>query len=93
MGESFLSSADGMTVDSEGHLYVATGQGIQICDQPGRVVAILNKPQGGALSNVVFGGPDLRTLYITAEDKVFRRKLRRQGVVPWAPVKPPVPRL
>jgi sugar lactone lactonase YvrE len=93
IGEEFTSGADGMAVDSEGHLYVATREGLQICDQPGRVVAILNKPQRGPLSNVVFGGADLKTLYVTAGDKVFRRRLRRQGVAPWAPVKPPVPRL
>jgi gluconolactonase len=93
IGESFTSGADGMTVDSEGHLFVTTSEGLQICDQPGRVVAILDKPQPGSLSNVVFGGPDLKTLYVTAGDKVFRRRLRRQGVTPWAPVKPPIPRL
>lgn len=91
--ESSASGADGMTVDSEGHLYVATRLGLQICDQPGRVVAIVNKPHNGPLSNVVFGGPGLQTLYVTAGDKVFRRKVRRTGVFPWQPGKPPVPRL
>jgi gluconolactonase len=38
---------DGMTLDSEGHLYVATRLGVQICDQAGRVVGIINKPQPG----------------------------------------------
>ena len=38
---------DGMTVDSEGYLYVATRYGIQICDQAGRVNAIIAKPQPG----------------------------------------------
>jgi sugar lactone lactonase YvrE len=84
---------DGMTLDSEGHLYVATSLGVQICDQAGRVVAIINKPQPGPLSNVVFGGPDLQTLYVTSGDKVFRRGVRRKGVFPWTPVKPPQPRL
>ncbi|MEX2263400.1 MAG: SMP-30/gluconolactonase/LRE family protein [Bryobacteraceae bacterium] len=91
--ESSASGADGMTVDTEGHLYVATRIGLQVCDQAGRVVAIIGKPQEGSLSNVVFGGPDLQTLYVTARDKVFRRQIRRKGVVHWAPAKPPVPRL
>ena len=91
--ESSASGADGMTVDSDGYLYIATKMGVQVCDQPGRVVAIINKPQAGPLSNVVFGGPDLRTLYVTAGDKVFRRAIRRKGVFPWAPLKPPVPGL
>jgi sugar lactone lactonase YvrE/enterochelin esterase-like enzyme len=91
--EFAASGADGMSMDTEGHLYVATRIGVQICDQPGRVVAILNKPHAGGLSNVVFGGPNLDTLYVTAGDKVFRRQIRRKGVTPWTVVKPPVPRL
>jgi sugar lactone lactonase YvrE len=91
--DSSLSNADGMTVDSEGYLYVATRLGLQICDQAGRVVAILNKPQDAPLTNVVFAGPDFRTLYVTAGDKVYKRQIRRHGVLPWQPVMPPKPRL
>jgi len=91
--ESSVSGADGMTVDGEGYLYVATQLGVQICDQPGRVVAIINKPSSGWLSNVVFAGPDLQTLYVTNGDKVFRRRVRRKGVLPWVPMKPPAPQL
>lgn len=87
------SGADGMTLDTEGYLYVATSLGIQICDQPGRVVAIVNRPADRNPSNAVFGGKDLNYLYITAGDKVWRRKIRRKGFFPWQPVKPPVPRL
>jgi sugar lactone lactonase YvrE/predicted esterase len=87
------SGADGMTVDSEGFLYVATKLGIQICDPAGRVVGILRKPQSTDPSNVVFGGPDLQTLYVTSGDKVFRRWIRRKGTLPWVAVKPPKPRL
>ncbi len=90
---SSVSSADGMTVDSEGHLYVATNSGLQVCDQPGRVVGIISKPQPGPLSNVVFAGPQLSTLYVTAGDKVFKRKVRRKGVLPWKPAQLPVPGL
>jgi sugar lactone lactonase YvrE/enterochelin esterase-like enzyme len=87
------SGGDGLTMDTEGHLYAATRLGIQICDQPGRVVAILNNPQNLQPSNCVFGGPDLNYLYTTNRAKVFRRRLRRQGVRPNQIVKPPQPRL
>jgi gluconolactonase len=87
------SGADGMTVDTEGFLYVATKLGIQICDPAGRTVGILRKPQTADPSNVVFGGADLQTLYVTSGDKVFRRSIRRKGVLPWVAVKPPKPRL
>ena len=90
---SSASSADGMKTDADGYLYVATSLGIQVCDQPGRVTAILDKPQAGPLSNLVFGGPQLDTLYVTAGDKVYRRPVKRRGTWPWTPVKPPQPRL
>jgi gluconolactonase len=64
-----------------------------VCDQPGRVVAVISKPQPGPLTNVEFGGPNLDTLYVTAGDKVFRRKVKRRGVNSWTVVKPPQPRL
>ena len=84
---------DGMTFDSEGYLYVATKIGLQICDPPGRVVGIIGKPQNSALANAVFGGVDLQTLYVTAGDKVFRRRVRRKGYFPWTVVRTPAPRL
>ncbi len=91
--ETSQSYADGMTVDTDGHLYVATRLGVQICDQPGRVVGIISKPHAGSLSNVVFGGPGLDWLYATAGDRVYRRQIRRKGFFPWTVVKPPKPGL
>ncbi len=92
-GRTVRSGADGMTVDAEGYLYVATSMGIQICDQPGRVVGIIGRPLPQSISNLVFGGADMQTLYVTTRDKVFRRRLRRKGFLPWQPLKPPVPSL
>jgi sugar lactone lactonase YvrE len=91
--ESSVSGAAGMTMAANGHLFVTTRIGLQICDQPGRVVAILNKPQPGSLSNAVFAGPDLQTLYVTAGDKVFRRRMRIKGVTPWEISQPERPGL
>jgi sugar lactone lactonase YvrE/enterochelin esterase-like enzyme len=91
--QSSRTGTDGMTVDDQGFLYVTSSIGLQVCDQTGRVNAIIRKPQPGTLANVVFAGPDLQTLYVTAGDKVFRRKVRTKGVFPWKPVPPPRPRL
>ncbi|MCB1020296.1 MAG: SMP-30/gluconolactonase/LRE family protein, partial [Acidobacteria bacterium] len=90
---STRSRADGMTVSDTGHLLVATEMGVQICDQPGRVVGVLAKPNGGPFTNVVFAGPELETLYLTAGDKVYRRHMRIKGVKPWETAKPPKPGL
>jgi sugar lactone lactonase YvrE len=91
--ESTATGADGMTIDNTGHLYVTTKLGIQICDQPGRVVGIISNPQPGVVSSVVFGGAGLHTLYVAAGDKVYARTMRRTGVYPWQPVKLPRPQL
>jgi enterochelin esterase-like enzyme/sugar lactone lactonase YvrE len=87
--------AGGMAFDTEGFLYVATVLGIEVCDQPGRVNSIINKPQGmtDGVANLVFGGPNMQWLYATDGDKMYRRQVKRQGVFPWNPVKPPMPRL
>jgi sugar lactone lactonase YvrE len=88
------SGADGMTVDTQGRLYVATEMGVQVCDQAGRVIGIIVKPQDKWLSNVAFGGPKLGELYATCEDKVFKRKTKAKGVVSFdPPIKPTAPRL
>src|SRR6202035_616532 len=51
--DALRSGADGMTVDTDGFLYVATKFGIQIADPAGRTVGILRKPTSGDPSNVV----------------------------------------
>ena len=85
--------ADGLTCDRDGRVYVATRSGVQILDQTGRVNAILPTPNGAA-SNVAFGGKDFNVLYVTANDKVYRRKLNTKGANNWdAPNKPATPRL
>ncbi|HSU54614.1 MAG TPA: SMP-30/gluconolactonase/LRE family protein [Candidatus Dormibacteraeota bacterium] len=91
---SLRSSADGMTVDSKGNLYVATELGVQICDQAGRVQGIIPRPQNRYLSNLEFGGPGQDILFVTCGDKVFKRKTRVHGAPSWsAPVVPARPRL
>ena len=88
------SDADGMAVDREGHLYVATDAGLQICDQPGRVNIILDKPYDAWLTNITFGGENLDILYATCGGKVFRRKIQMTGLQPWKEaIKPPRPGL
>jgi sugar lactone lactonase YvrE len=86
-------SADGMKVDREGRLYVATALGVQICDQPGRVNAIIPTPNG-RITNLCFGGEKFDVLYATCVDKVYKRKLNTVGAHAWdVPNKPPTPRL
>jgi sugar lactone lactonase YvrE/predicted alpha/beta superfamily hydrolase len=88
------SGADGMAVDADGRVYIATPLGVQVFDQIGKCHAIISAPQPGPLSNVEFGGPNMEDLYVTNGDKVFKRKTRVKGVLSWRPpVKPAPPRL
>lgn len=72
---------DGLKCDTAGRLFVATRIGIQVLDQLGRVNAIIPAPPSNSqTSNVYFGGAAMDVLYVTAGDKVFRRKLKTKGV-------------
>ncbi|MBL8172238.1 MAG: SMP-30/gluconolactonase/LRE family protein [Acidobacteria bacterium] len=87
------SQADGIRVDREGRLYVTSKLGLQICDQAGRVNAIIPTPNG-RLSNLTFGGENNDTIFATCADKVYKRKLKAKGAHAWdAPNKPAPPRL
>jgi sugar lactone lactonase YvrE/enterochelin esterase-like enzyme len=87
------SGADGMRVDRDGRLYVATRLGLQVCDQAGRVNVIIPTPNG-RVSNLAFGGPEFDTIYATCNDKVFKRKVKVHGAPNFAePVKPKPPGL
>jgi sugar lactone lactonase YvrE len=93
------SGADGLCLDREGRLYVATRMGIQIFDQAGKAIGILNKPQDAKvrnqwLANVTFGGKDFDQLYIACGDKIYVRKTKVKGAIGWQePNKPEKPRL
>lgn len=88
------SSADGMAVDADGRVYIATGLGVQVFDQIGKCHAIIPAPQGAALSNVEFGGANMDEIYVTNGDTVFKRKTKVKGVLSFKPpVTPAPPRL
>ncbi|QDT05291.1 enterobactin/ferric enterobactin esterase [Rubripirellula lacrimiformis] len=89
------TGADGVTMTSDGSLLVATKLGVQVFDQPGRAHVILKRPKrGGRLSNLVFAGEDMQTIYATSGSSVFRRNTKMQGIAPWQPsLAPPKPRL
>jgi len=93
LDDSSRTGAAGMAMDVEGMLYVTTRMGVQVCDQPGRVNAILRQPRDAAITGAAFGGSEFSMLYVTAGDSVYRRHVMRTGALPWQPVQPPRPRL
>jgi enterochelin esterase-like enzyme len=82
------SGAEDLAVDTHGNLYAATRLGVQVCDQSGRVRAILPLPTPcGPARGICFGGPQFDELYVTDGTHVFKRKMKVPGYPQWsAPV-------
>ncbi len=79
------SGAEDIAVDTHGNLYAATRMGIQVCDQNGRVRAILPLPTpSGPVRSLCFGGEHFDVLYVTDGTQVFRRQLKVRGFAPWS---------
>ena len=79
------SGAEDLAVDTHGNLYVATRMGVQVCDQNGRVRAILPLPTPcGPVRSVCFSGEHFDVLYVTDGTHIFRRRLKVAGFPPWA---------
>jgi len=71
------SFADGMGIDREGRLYVTTIRGIQVFDARRAYLGTISVPRQP--SNVAFGGPDKRTLYISARPAIYKLQMLSQG--------------
>jgi len=79
------SGAEDLAVDTHGNLYVATRLGIQVCDQNGRVRAILPLPSpSGPVRHLYFGGADFDILYATDGTRVFSRRMKVRGYPQWS---------
>jgi len=85
-------SGDGMTIDSEGNLYVAAGlnnlrgtsetldtvAGIHVFSPAGELLDHIPIPED-TITNAAFGGADLRTLYVTAGKTLFSFRTDIEG--------------
>ena len=79
------SGVEDLAVDTHGNLYAATRMGVQVCDQNGRVRAILPLPApSGPVRSLCFGGQRFDTLYVTDGRRLFMRRLKIPGFAPWA---------
>ncbi|MGA4645574.1 SMP-30/gluconolactonase/LRE family protein [Limisphaera sp. 4302-co] len=74
------SGSDGMTLDEAGNLYL-TGRGVLVFDRNGRHLGTIEVPERWT-ANVCFGGPDRKTLYITASAGLYAVALRHRGANP-----------
>jgi gluconolactonase len=69
--------SDGMTLDTEGNLFV-TGNGVTVFDKDGKQVERIPVPESWT-ANVSFGGKDHRTLFITASKGFYAIQMKFAG--------------
>ncbi|RYY62280.1 MAG: SMP-30/gluconolactonase/LRE family protein [Chitinophagaceae bacterium] len=70
--------SDGMTLDSEGNLYIS-GKGVTAFDPSGKQVFHLPVPSNWT-GNLCFGGKQRDQLFITASESVYVIRMNRKGV-------------
>ena len=74
-----FSYTDGIKMDKKGNLYVTTNLNkLQIYDSAGKHLGDIDTPEKTA--NCAFGGPDNKTLFITARTSVYRIQMKVQGI-------------
>jgi gluconolactonase len=72
------SGADGMCIDQQGNLYVTSSTGLQVFDSKGIYVGTIVVPKKP--SNCTFAGvSDRKTLYITAQDSIYKIRMNMEG--------------
>lgn len=69
--------SDGMTIDSEGNIYL-TGTGVTVFDKNGKRLGNIRVPESWT-ANVCFGDRNLKSLYITASKGFYRIKMKIRG--------------
>ena len=72
--------SDGMTLDTEGNLYL-TGRGVTVFDATGKRIDHIDVPEKWS-ANVCFGGTNHQTLFITASESLYSIRLRVAGANP-----------
>jgi len=74
-----IGRPDGMKLDSQGNLYVTanTAEGVWVYAPDGALLGFIGVPEGPA--NCAWGGPDNRTLFITACTSVYRLQMKVSG--------------
>ncbi len=77
---------DGLTVDEKGNVYVAhvdTGE-VVVLTSKGKIIGSIRLPEGGGTfnTNVAFGGPERKALYITesSQNIIYRVAMKVRGL-------------
>ncbi|MEO9003462.1 MAG: SMP-30/gluconolactonase/LRE family protein [Ginsengibacter sp.] len=77
--EIFASQqTDGMTIDSEGNIYLA-GKGVTVYNPKGQIIEQIPIPESWT-ANVCFGGKEKDILFITASKSIYTLQMTVKGV-------------
>jgi sugar lactone lactonase YvrE len=71
------SGADGLAVDAEGRLYVASSAGVEVFDDEGKALGVIELPN--APQNIAFAGTDRSTLYVVGRGAVWKIQTLAKG--------------
>ena len=79
--ETATPGSDGMTVDTQDHVFVATTLGIQVFDTEDRFSGVIDTPvRGTGPTNLTFAGPKFDYLYVTTPHALYRLRTATTGV-------------
>ena len=70
--------SDGMTIDSEGNVYLS-GMAVTVFDPTGKQIEKITVSPSAWIGNLCFGGADHQTLFITASQNLFALRMRVKG--------------
>ena len=76
------SEAGGLVVDTDGRVYAATSEGVQVFDPTGRLCGVLLPPAKGKLTELYFDSDDPHRLCVACDGKVYGRQLLSRGFFP-----------
>jgi gluconolactonase len=69
---------DGIRCDEEGRLWSSAGDGVHVFAPNGELLGKILTPESPA--NLAFGGPDLRTLFLTARKSLYSIQVMAKGI-------------
>jgi gluconolactonase len=86
-------SADGMSIDTQGNIYASAGLhqtrgtpetldtkcGVHVISPAGKLIRFIPIPED-TITNNAFGGPDMKTLYVTAGKTLFKVRVDVPGL-------------
>jgi len=70
--------SDGMTIDADGRIYLTGSKGVYVFDKNGAALGVIEIPEKWS-ANVCIGGPDKKTLFVTAMSGIYTVPLKVKG--------------